>query len=292
MTRTAGTVVAGIPIVHDVEFGEWAVSDELDHWAGTRVAAPELLVRHVTAGADLAGLRETLDARPFARYYVDGAGKTAAAFESLRRYAPRQFLRSVRAGHEYELRYEAPPSYPLAQWGRDRALFTVALTERGAGVVVHGCGFVLPDGSAILAPGAAGVGKSTLARLLSPVSGLVVLSDDRLAMTAENSGARLWGTPWFSAARVADVGDGPLRAVVVLRHATVPTIRRVTRAQGVRHLLQSVALPLWNPAYTPGVLARVDEMVRTVEFVEFGYPPTADAAEFLVDWLLEAAPHG
>jgi hypothetical protein len=168
------------------------------------------------------------------------------------------------------------------------ATFSFALAARGVGLIAHACGFVTPDGRGVLFPGVSGTGKTTLARLVSAhAPDVELLTDDRAIVTLHGNALRVWGSPWPGAARIAGAGNGPLETVVFIRHGASRTLREVPPREAFRRIVNTLSMPLWEPARCGRALEIIDAVVTRTTLVEAEYPPTAEAARWLVGELNE-----
>jgi hypothetical protein len=286
------TVVAGIPIVHDVPPGLDVLARLSTPWIPGRVTDAPLRIVHEVGDEGVTG-REIEPPRTEEsayRYVIDEAGAIAVEMDGavLLVDGPRPIRQRMRTrvpGAEYVLQYADPADAPLLQWSWQRTVFMDALTGRGRGVVAHGCGFVLPSGAGVLAPGVSGAGKSTLAGVLAADGAARVLSDDRLALTSEREGLRVWGTPWPSAANLADSADAPLRALVFVRRGGDPVLHELRPVEALRHVLRALALPFWSRTLLDRSLPLVDRLLAETRAFEFAYAPVAGAGEHLASAL-------
>ena len=282
-----GTAVAGIPIVHHAPDGVAVRREIVAGWPGSRVTDEPIRIHHEVGDTSAEGLDPIVDAPPpLGTYYRDAAGHLAVRSRGRGGYLP-QLLRTSRPGYDYSLRYESVDDAARMQWGWQRTIFMFALTARGRGVAAHACGFLLPDGRGVLAPGISGSGKSTLARSLSQDApgDVTVLGDDRIAVTEEPDGFRVWGTPWHSTARLASPLDGPLAAIVLVRHGRESAVRPVAPREVARALLRTLAFPFWDEALMAAVMQQADRIATSVPGYEFAYAPEPGAVRALLSAL-------
>jgi hypothetical protein len=249
-------------------------------------------------------MRRVTDEGPYAAhfpYLLDEQGDVVVGFEgALDRpgtgptHGFRQLLRTSQDGRRYVLEYERAAEADWLQWTWQRIVLMHALPSRGRGIVAHGTGFQLPDGSTVLCPGISGAGKSTLARALGTDAGDVVrlLSDDRLALTAEEGVPWLWGTPWPSQADVLAAADGPLAAVVLLRKGSGGIVREVAPREASRQLMRTLGFPFWSEERLAVSLALLERVLERARLLEFTWAPVPGEARRLVDALLGGMPAG
>jgi len=294
-TAAPGTTpfaVAGVPFVHSADAGLSLPRWITPSWTGSRVTDDPILVHHAvgeTAPTDLFPLLD--DAPPYGEYYVDSDQQLAIRSRGMGLSGDLpQLLRTRRGGFEYVVHYSREDDTLRLQWGWHRTIFMFALPARRRGVVAHAAGFVLPGGGGVLCPGVSGDGKSTLARtmLAEPGHRATVLSDDRVAVTNEHDGPRLWGTPWHSSAETASPLDAPFEAIVFMGRGRGAELARLPKRIALRRLLRTVAIPFWDSDATAFALATVDRIISDVPAFEFNYDPTPTAAEALVDGLIAA----
>ena len=279
------TVVAGIPIVHEAPPGLDRHARLSIPWHPSRVMEEPLRIVHEVADEPISGARPVEQPRTEEsayRYMIDRQGAIAVEMDgdvALESGTVRllQRMRTRAPGREYALQYTDPAYAALVQWTWQRIVFMDALASRGRGVAAHGCGFVLRSGAGVLAPGISGAGKSTLARMLASDGAATVLSDDRVAMIGEPAGMRIWGTPWPSAANLADPADAPLRALVFVRHGGGPAVHRLRASEALRRVLRTLALPFWSHSLLERAFPLVDRLVSETPAFEYSYAPRPGA---------------
>jgi hypothetical protein len=284
--------VAGIPFLHEGSPGLALPAQITPAWRGTRVLDEPILVHHSVSETEPRGLRRLLEAPiPLGDYYLDDRRDIAIRTQlaDLPGYRP-QLLRTRRAGFEYSLHYEDPSDSLRLQWGWHRTIFMLALPLRGRGLLVHSTGFLLPDGTGVIAPGVSGAGKSTLAALLRRHASdqVAVLGDDRIAVTVGEPRLRMWGTPWHSSAETVLERDGELGALVFVARGQGATLARLAPGIALRRLLRTVGLPFWDPRATDFALRIIDRMVSDIPAFEFTYDPTPASGQTLVKGLTAA----
>ena len=63
-----------------------------------------------------------------------------------------------------------------------------------------------------------------------------------------------------------------------IRHGNAVGLRAVSPGEAFRRMVNSLSMPLWEPARCGRALEIVDAIVSQAMLVEATYPPTADAA--------------
>jgi hypothetical protein len=183
----------------------------------------------------------------------------------------------------YRVRYARPPAEPVVPLQTELTAFSFAIVARGIGLIAHACAFITGAGEGVLCPGVSGTGKTTLARLVSGSDPSVhLLTDDRAIVTLDDDGARVWGSPWPGAAKVAGGGSARLTTVVFIRHGAAVECRPVSPREAFRRLVNTLSMPLWEPSRCDRALDVVDAIVSHARLVELAFPPTRDAARWVL----------
>lgn len=277
--------VAGIEIHHEVADGIVLEDPVVREWAGGPATRPPITIRHEVGDVDVGGLTPVLDVEPWSTYFDDGRGGIAIRYRSHAAAMPIRVLRTVVPGLEYVVHYAFSPEIPMMRRDKELAAYTLALSDRGVGVMAHGCGFVLPGGRVALGLGVSGAGKSTLAAMMLQQRGVAVLNDDRVAVTVEDARLHGWATPWPGSAGIWGEGGGPLGVVAFVGRAETPIVSRVAPRDAVRRLLKTLALPLWSARGMDEGLTIVERMISEVPVVELRYPLGPGTADWVVDSL-------
>jgi hypothetical protein len=276
----AAPPIAGIPITHVVSDAIRARPNPVGaSFRGSRAVDAELRIVHEIGGTDTQELRLMLaGAAPIGTYFLDDTGEPAVQSVSAPNTGGVQLLRTRRRGYEYAITYHTDADVDVLQWHWLRTIFMLALPSRGRGLIAHGCAVLLPSGDAVLCPGVSGAGKSTLARLFAREFGgeVRVLSDDRVAVTIEGDGLRLWGTPWNSSAGAVSGDDGPLAAVVFIRQGGSGSLSSIGAREARARLLRCLALPFWSSELMNRALSLAAEIVGgRYPLLEYAYSPIA-----------------
>jgi hypothetical protein len=284
--------VAGIPIVHELSDDIELERRDAVPWEGSEPSRAPLVIRHERGDVGTAGMRRMLDVPPWCTFYVDQCGEPAALFHGIFGEVDR-LLVCDRPGTSYTVRYGAAPNEPVVALQSELAAFSFALSARELGLIAHSCAFVTPLGDGVLCPGVSGTGKTTLARLLAAhAPEISLLTDDRAIVTLDDGDLRMTGSPWPGAARIAGSGSAPLRTVVFIAHDRVCTARAVPPAEAFRRIVNTLSMPLWEPARCGRALEIVDAIVSRSELLELGFPPDADGAAWVTQHVHRAQPLG
>jgi hypothetical protein len=142
-----------------------------------------------------------------------------------------------------------------------------------------------------LFPGRSGIGKSTLARLLSGHPEFEVVGDDGAATRcwdaplSSGGGYRAYGTPWPSSAGVAVNASGPLGGLFFLNQSPESRIEPLSPREAFHRLLPATNLLWWHPDWMPVMLDACDRLARSIPAWQFSFAPTPAAVEMLADFL-------
>lgn len=284
--------VAGIPIVHELADDIEIERRDAVAWTGTTPSRAKLVIRHERGDARTTGMRRMLDVPPWCTFYVDAHGEPASLFHGIFGEVDR-LLACEEPGASYVVRYAAQPREPVIALQSELASFSFALSARELGLIAHSCAFLTSAGDGVLCPGVSGTGKTTLARLLAEHSAdVTLLTDDRAIVTLDEGELRVSGSPWPGAARIAAGASAPLTTVVFIAHEATCTARRVTPRDAFRRIVNTLSMPLWEPARCGRALEIVDAIVSTTELLELGYPLTAQAASWIGEQVQRLQPLG
>ena len=278
--------IAGLAIRHAYPAGFDFIDSPPAGWSGSEQVGEPVTVRHVVEPMSTAGLTATADLSPLHVFYRGADGSDVVRYEPVRGVLPAQTLRTIRPGYEFAMHYDTLPESRVVHQARDRNLWVLAMAQRHRGLLAHAVGFLLPSGRGVVCPGISGAGKTTLASLLVRFGGgTVPLSDDRIAVTEDANGFRLWGTPWHGDAKIAEPAGGPLGVVAFPRKSPEMAMRRLDLRDATRRWLNTLTTPLWSAELIDWSLEWMDRLVRSVPHVEIAYPATLEAAEWIVKTL-------
>ena len=281
--------IAGISIVHEADEGIEFLGSPTIGANPFDVPDGSMWLRHRVAESDLERLRPVVRVNERVTYYDGGTAGPVVRMEGLDPAAPLVVLRTERPGYEYAVEYARMPLGPVLHRGAEMSAYALALAARERGLLAHGCGFVLPSGSAALCLGVSGAGKSTLARMMTSAAGCCVLNDDRLVLTRESTGLQMWSTPWPGNAGIAREGDAPLGVIALIGRGSLFSVRSLMRRDALQRLLKTLLVPLWDMAHAGAGLDLVDDLIASVPIVELAYPLAHESPELIVNALTEIA---
>lgn len=283
-------VVAGIPLVTEVAEDIAFAPIRIPRRWPVDGAEDEPLVYRYEVGVIPAEVRDSV-ATGADRFFVDERGELSFVGHP-GGLSPRQWMRTVRAGYEYVVRFESADEMNDWEWLWKRQLWTYAMAVRQRGLALHCSLFLLPDGRAVACPGISGAGKSTISRLLAATAettGVRVLADDRAGVVIRPDGRlEAWSTPWYSSAAMSNAGHGELVALLLLHHGHGASVEPASRGEISRMLMRTTALPFWSERLMADAFGMVDAMVSATRWWDFRFAPTTDEVAALVPRLLSA----
>lgn len=278
--------IAEIGITHwlapDIELGQPMQGSE---WRAGTPGPDPVEIRHLLGESALDGTPEVFRASDHASYHDAGDGRIAVRMTGLVPGVATIVLETVVPGKRYDVRYTHAPASPVPPNISEIPAYALALAARRGGVLAHGCGFIMTSGRAALCLGVSGAGKSTLARMMQSVAGVRVLNDDRLVLADRGNGMRMWSTPWPGRAGVARVGDAPLGALAIIGRADRFGVRELRSRELTTTLLQTLAVPVWNPEEAGSVLETIGLLRETIPAVLIEYPLAPGTGERLLETL-------
>jgi hypothetical protein len=204
-------------------------------------------------------------------------------------------------------------SHPLDQ------LLVINLLSLGRGLLVHACG-IDANGRGYVFLGASREGKSTTARLWlrevnpppppfnSPLSkgdtppilplarggeggvkgelggimtGVKILSDDRLIIRKINGIFYAYGTPWHGDVEVANPGRVKIEEIFFLGHSKKNYIKPLSPMDAATRMFVRCFPTFWDKEGMEFTLGFIDEIVKKIPCYEFGFVPDKSAVEFV-----------
>ena len=166
-----------------------------------------------------------------------------------------------------------PLEYPLDELAM---MHRLAL---GEGVEVHALGLSDRDGSGYLFLGHSGAGKSTTARLWMDLSGVTLLSDDRIILRRHDDKFWMYGTPWHGDSGIASPERTPLHAIFLLEQALVDEVTPIPAAKAAAELFARSFVPHYLQSGIQFTLSFLDQLTRSVSCSVLRFTPTPGAVE-------------
>jgi len=167
----------------------------------------------------------------------------------------------------------------------DEVIFLARLS-RGRGVLVHACGLALGE-RGLLFLGTSGAGKSTTARLWKERGGVTILSDDRIAIRAEASGYRIYGTPWHGEAGLEAPASVRLDAVFILDQAPRNRVLELTPSTAVAQMMVRAFPAMWDQQGLEFAVRFLADLTERVPVRRLQFLPEPSAIECVLASLQE-----
>jgi hypothetical protein len=177
-------------------------------------------------------------------------------------------------GSSAAITFEVPP------FSFDEIL-TAHFLARRRGLLFHACGIRQEPRPGLMFTGVSGAGKSTTAGIWRRAEGATVLSDERVAVRAQDARYFLYSTPWHGAGQVSTPGVTLLGQIFILQHAPVNQVRRLAPAEAVALLLVRAYLPFWDAEGMAFTLEFLDELCHSLPVYELGFVPDASMVDFV-----------
>ena len=147
-----------------------------------------------------------------------------------------------------------------------------------SGVILHACGVSDDKGDGILFSGFSGDGKTTTAQLWEQLSGVTVLSDDRIIVRpGTGCGFTMYGTPWHGEARLSSTARARLRAIFVLEHGEQNQLLPIGPVEAAALLAARSFPPLFSASGMTSVLGFLASIAAGVPCYRFRFRPDQSA---------------
>ncbi len=154
----------------------------------------------------------------------------------------------------------------LDDFATDRKLMIPALLQHGV-LLVHGAGGVVQDRGLIIA-GPSGSGKSTMATLFTQAGHRMFCDECMAVRKHDNSSWLAYGTPWNSSAGIARDESTPLSAILFLQQEKETAVRRLTRKESLKRILQFSPIPWYLPAFGEKALSLGEQLINEIPMFE------------------------
>jgi hypothetical protein len=173
-----------------------------------------------------------------------------------------------------------PLDYPLDE------LVVMHRLGRERGVEVHAAGIRDAKGNGYLFLGHSGAGKSTTTRLWNQLSGMTVLSDDRIILRKRETlqgQAEVWmyGTPWHGEAAFAAPAKARIERLFVIDHAPGDApenaIIPISGTMAVGEIMARSFLPFHDSVALENTMSFLQEMVAILPCYRLEFCPDSTA---------------
>ncbi len=174
--------------------------------------------------------------------------------------------------------FSNPVGYPLIQ------ILLIYILSIRQGALVHCAGIGIRDKGYIF-PGKSGAGKSTIARLFAERKGIVLFSDDRIAVRKHNRFFKVYGTPWPGDAGIAENREAQLSGIFFISHGSENKINKISPKQALDRILPVTSIPWYDRQIFPKVLDLCEDLITHVPAFEFIVRPVPEAIDVFEEFV-------
>lgn len=148
------------------------------------------------------------------------------------------------------------------------------------GIVIHSSSLAL-DGKGILFTAPSGTGKSTHAELYEKHFGdrVSVINDDTPVVRFVNDIPYVCGTPWSGSSDKFKNTEVPLKAIVVLKQASINKIRRLSPIEALPLVMPRLFLPYFDNNLMERASGLLDRLLSRVPIYHLECRPDQEAME-------------
>ena len=139
---------------------------------------------------------------------------------------------------------------------------------------------------AVAFTGPSGMGKSTRAFAWVNAFGAKLISGDRPAVRIEKNGSTACGVPWDGKEQIFRDVEKPLRCILEVRRSSVNYIRKLSREQARKLIVQQSFVPMWDTDAAFMAMANISALIRRTPVYRVYCGPDEDAARVIYDILV------
>lgn len=142
------------------------------------------------------------------------------------------------------------------------------------------------DDFAVAFTGPSGVGKSTRALAWIHALGAKLISGDRPAVRIEKTGSTACGVPWDGKEQVFRDVEKPLRCILEVRRSSSDYLRKLSREQAQKLIVQQSFVPMWDTDAAFMAMANVNALISRTPVYRVFCGPDEDSARAIYDVLI------
>ncbi len=135
---------------------------------------------------------------------------------------------------------------------------------------------VAKDEKAFAFTGVSGMGKSTRAQIWHEELGALWISGDRPLVDTKNAVA--FGAPWDGKEQYFNNVSYPLEFILDVRRSEKTQVRKLSRAQALRVLMQQCFIPMWDSDVASIVMTNIYSLAKNVPMLRLGCDRTPESA--------------
>lgn len=139
---------------------------------------------------------------------------------------------------------------------------------------------------AVAFTGPSGMGKSTRAAAWVKAFDAQLISGDRPAVRIEKNGATACGVPWDGKEQIFRDVEVPLKCILEVRRSPVNYLRKLSREQSRKLLMQQSFMPMWDTDAAFMAMTNVMALIRKTPVYRVFCGPDEDAAKVIYDILV------
>lgn len=139
---------------------------------------------------------------------------------------------------------------------------------------------------AVAFTGPSGMGKSTRAAAWVKAFGAQLISGDRPAVRIEEHGSMACGVPWDGKEQIFRDVEKPLRCILEVRRSKSNYLRRLSREQARKLIIQQSFVPMWDTDAAFMAMANVSALIRRTPVYRVFCGPDENAAQVIYDILV------
>lgn len=142
------------------------------------------------------------------------------------------------------------------------------------------------DDFAVAFTGPSGMGKSTRATAWVNAFGAQIISGDRPAVRIESKGSAACGVPWDGKEQIFRDVEKPLRCILEVRRSSSNDLRRLSREQARKLIVQQSFIPMWDTDAAFMAMANISALTHRTPVYRVFCGPDEDAARKIYDILV------
>ena len=139
---------------------------------------------------------------------------------------------------------------------------------------------------AVAFTGKSGMGKSTRARAWVDALGAEFISGDRPAVRIEKNGGTACGVPWDGKEQIFRDVEKPLKCILEVRRSPANYIRKLSREQARKLIIQQSFMPMWDTDAAFMAMANVSALIDRVPVYRVFCGPDGEDARAIYDILV------